>query len=404
MKHCVNLDECKIKNPGPFPMWNAPEKGYNGAFSWKPWRDVSLQGADSADALVIFSTNSRSRLLYYGMRVNGEIVQDISDVCSGNDDVTLDVDCAGLRMLDRENPHQRLRLERDPVGSCCYGNSGMCSMNTDDAEDVPCSETGQQFVENAAALESKEVSVCCEDIVGMCKGNTDSSTDFDCDAQGGVDIASIRETTGYSFSICCNLPQCRGNANALLDFDCDATHQVNRDSSESIAMISLQRSDSKDICCVLPKCRGNGNGLLDFDCSASNHVYREGAEGVSMRLADNSNTCCVCPTQTHMKPSPELAGQVAAVPGAFVPDPYDGGVCVSCPEGYGINYSRDDIPDMLTAVDCEPVLADPVVTQTSWQEEDGKITRTYALAVPLGFGRIIVVSEAEAPNPFVDMG
>ena len=58
---------------------------------------------------------------------------------------------------------------------------------------------------------------------------------------------------------------------------------------------------------------------------------------------------------------------------------------------------------MLTVDDCEPELAAPVVTQTSWQEVDGKITRTYALAVPLGFGRV-VVSEAKVLNPLVDMG
>ena len=54
-----------------------------------------------------------------------------------------------------------------------------------------------------------------------------------------------------------------------------------------------------------------------------------------------------------------------------------------CEAGLGVNYARTDLPDVVTVDYCEPVLAAPVVTQTSWQEEDGKITRTYALAVKL---------------------
>ena len=88
----------------------------------------------------------------------------------------------------------------------------------------------------------------------------------------------------------------------------------------------------------------------------------------------------------------------------FAPDPFDGGVCARCEEGLGFNYARPGSVGCTQSLDdCEPELAAPVVTQTSWQEVDGKITRTYALAVPLGFGRV-VVSEAEAPHPFVDMG
>jgi hypothetical protein len=76
----------------------------------------------------------------------------------------------------------------------------------------------------------------------------------------------------------------------------------------------------------LPKCRGNTNFLLDFDCAASNHVYRNGAERIAMQLAGNTDTCCTCPTQTIMKPSPELAGQADPYVDYRV-DPYDGGLC-----------------------------------------------------------------------------
>jgi hypothetical protein len=204
----------------------------------------------------------------------------------------------------------------------------------------------------------------------VCLGNTDPATDIDCDARGGVPVADV--STCWDLG----LPTCTRLGKPGTDFS---------------------------TCCELPKCRGNANRLLDFDCATSNHVYRAGADRISMQLEDNTDVCCVCPQQTFTTLRPELAGNVEVVPGAFRPDPFDGGVCTGCPEGLGFNYGRPDLPDAMSSDDCEPELAAPVVTQTSWQEVDGKITRTYALAVPLGFSRV-VVSEAKVLNPLVDMG
>jgi hypothetical protein len=89
------------------------------------------------------------------------------------------------------------------------------------------------------------------------------------------------------------------------------------------------------------------------------------------------------------------AGRLTAENGGFRPG--------QCEVGLGVNYARTDLPEVVTVDYCEQVLAAPVVTQNSWQEVDGKITRTYALAVPLGLGRV-AVSKAEAPHLFVDMG
>ena len=83
-------------------------------------------------------------------------------------------------------------------------------------------------------------------------------------------------------------------------------------------------------------CRGNANKLLDFDCTTSNHVFRAGADLFSMQPEDNTDICCVCPTQTFMTRRPELAGNVAVVPGTFAPDPFDGGVC-TLPRGVAVS-------------------------------------------------------------------
>ena len=119
--------------------------------------------------------------------------------------------------------------------------SGMCSGNIDIMEDVDCSVTNQEFIEDPFLKVGNSSEDCCV-ISGMCSGNTNPVEDITC-PEGTV----VKTTHGTSVSECCEgRVTCRGNANINLNFNCPPPLVPVSDATTKIA-------STKEECCRHPE-------------------------------------------------------------------------------------------------------------------------------------------------------
>ena len=92
----------------------------------------------------------------------------------------------------------------------------MCNGNIDKTEDINCLVTNQVFVDAPFIKVGNSKEVCCK-ISGLCSGNTNSAEDVICPEE----MTLIPDEECNSIAECCKgAITCRGNPNVNLNFNC----------------------------------------------------------------------------------------------------------------------------------------------------------------------------------------